>query len=262
MAIRNLNHPGELPVHDSQPGTRLRRSRERLGLTYRDVERVSYELACQRGRPDFIVHLSRLADIENRDVTPSIYKLYTLAVIYHLDPKEVCEWYEVPFEGHFSDGVQISAPNTHLAAAPAKLRVPIRFDPAFDPRRTDFLTRMVERWGDLEGTFFDQSPRHLYGYVGANDMRMHPLIRAGSLVLVDPKLRQVKNFGWTNEYERPVYFVELRDQFRCCWCQHENGKMTLIPHPLSSYAPEIYRHPDEAEVVGQVVGVAMRLGPS
>src|SRR3974390_2374304 len=121
MAIRSLGQPREHSSPDTQPGTRLRRSRERLGLTYRDVERASYELACQRGRPDFIVHLSRLADIENRDVTPSIYKIYALAVIYHLDPKEVCEWYEVPFEGHFYDGSQLGAPNTHLAAAPNRL---------------------------------------------------------------------------------------------------------------------------------------------
>ena len=183
-------------------------------------------------------------------------------MIYHLDPKEVCEWYEVPFEGHFSDGSQLSTPNTHLAAAPAKLRLPIRFDPAFDPRRTEFLTRMVERWGDLEGTLFNQSSRYLYGYVGVDDRRMHPLLRSGSLVLVDPKLRQVKNSGWTNEYERPIYFIELHGQFRCCWCQCEDGKVILVPHPLSSCAPEVYRYPEEAEIVGQVVGVAMRLGPS
>jgi transcriptional regulator with XRE-family HTH domain len=245
-----------------QPGARLRRSRERLGLTYRDVERASYELACQRGRADFIVHLSRLADIENRDVTPSLYKLYALAVIYHLDPKEVSKWYDVPFEGHFSDGNLLTAPNTHLAAAPAKLRVPIRFDPAFDPSRTEFLTRMVERWGDLEGTFFNQPSKYLYGYVGEDDRRMHPLLRAGSLVLVDPKLRQVKNSGWMNEYERPIYFIELHGQFRCCWCQCESGKIILVPHPLSSCVPEVYSYPEAAEIVGQVVGVAMRLGPS
>src|SRR3974390_3811979 len=118
MAIRSISQPYELPGPDLQPGTRLRRARERVGLTFRDVERAIYELACQRGGPDFIVHLSRLADIENRDVTPSIYKLYALAVIYHLDPKEVCQWYDVPFEGHFADGIQLSAPNTHIAAPP------------------------------------------------------------------------------------------------------------------------------------------------
>ncbi len=262
MAIRSLGHFGEILGAGLQPGTRLRRARERLGLTFRDVERASYELACQRGRPDFIVHLSRLADIENRDVTPSIYKLYALAVIYHLDPNEVCEWYDVPFEGHFSDGIQLNAPKTHLAAGPDKMRLPIRFDPGFDPRRTEFLTRMVEHWGQLEGVLFDQPARYLYGYVGVDDLRMHPLLRPGSLVLVDPKLRQVQNSGWTNEYERPLYFIELHGEFRCCWCHLENGKMILVPHPLSTCPPEVYRCPEEAEVVGQVVGVAMRLGPS
>ena len=262
MALRSMTHPGELPESDLQPGARLRRARERLGLTYRDVERASYELAYQRGRPDFIVHLSRLADIENKDVTPSIYKLYALAVIYHLDPKDVCQWYEVPFGGHFSDGIPLSAPNTHLAAGPASLRVPIRFDPAFDPRRTEFLTRMVERWGDLEGTLFNQRSHHLYGYVGLDDRRMHPLLRPGSLVLVDSKQQEVHNSGWTNEYERPIYFIELREGFRCCWCRLEGGQLMLVPHPLSSCAPEVYRFPDEAEIIGQVVGVATRLGPS
>jgi hypothetical protein len=120
---------------------------------------------------------------------------------------------------------------------------------------------MVERWGDLEGTLFSPASRYLYGYVGVDDMRMHPLIRPGSLVLVDPKLRHVRNSGWTNEYERPVYFIELRGEFRCCWCRCENGKLSVVPHPLSSCAPEVYNHPDDAEVVGQVVGVAMRLSP-
>ncbi len=262
MAIRSFSPAHEFPKPDMQPGTRLRRARERLGLTYRDVERASYELACQRGRPDFIVHLSRLADIENRDVTPSLYKLYALAAIYHLDPKEVCQWYEVPFEGHFSDGIHLAAPKTHLAAGPAKLRLPIRFDPAFDPSRTEFLTRMVERWGDLEGTLFDQPSKYLYGYVGLDDQRMQPLLRPGTLVLVDPTLQQVQNTGWTNEYERPIYFIELREGFRCCWCRCEAGKLMLAPHPLSSCAPEVYDFPGEAEIVGQVVGVAMRIGPS
>jgi len=49
------------------------------------VESASFEIAAKRGRPDFILHISRLADIENRNVVPSLHKLYSLAVIYHLD---------------------------------------------------------------------------------------------------------------------------------------------------------------------------------
>jgi hypothetical protein len=81
-------------------------------------------------------------------------------------------------------------------------------------------------------------------------------------VLVDPKLREVKNAGWTNEYERPVYFIELHGEFRCCWCRCEGGRIIVVPHPLSSCAPEVYQFPDEAEVVGQVVGMVVRIGTS
>src|SRR5690349_22860315 len=81
-----------------QPGLRLRQARERLGLTYRDVESASYELATRRGRPDFILHISRLADIENRGVVPGLHKLHTLATLYHLSPLEIFRWYDVPLD--------------------------------------------------------------------------------------------------------------------------------------------------------------------
>ena len=241
------------------PGSRLRLARERLGLTYRDVERVSYDVASQRGRPEFIIRISRLADIENHGVTPSVYKLYTLATIYHLDPLEVCRWYEVPLERHFFDGTHLLAPKTHLAAPPAALRLPLRFDPGFDPRRTEYLSRMVERWRELEGALFNGHPRHRYGYIGLDDHMMEPLLRPGSLVLVDPALQHVRNSGWNNEYERPIYFVDVREGYRCSWCLREGPRLILQPHPLSACAPEARLFPDEAEVVGQVVGVVMRL---
>jgi len=53
-------------------------------LTFRDVERASYQLASVRGRSDFIIHISRLAAIETKGTIPSPHKLYSLAAIYHL----------------------------------------------------------------------------------------------------------------------------------------------------------------------------------
>ena len=243
-------------------GSRLREARDRLGLTYRDVENASYDLASERGRPEFVVRISRLADIENRGVTPSLYKLYSLSAIYHLDPLEVCEWYQVPFTRHFSDSGHLPAPRTHLAAAPRVVKqLPARFDPGFHPSRTNYLTRMVEQWGELEAGMLNGHPRYRYGYIGMEDHTMEPLLRPGSLVLVDPALAEVRNSGWRNEYERPIYFIELHGGYRCGWCRLEAKRLFLEPHPLSSCAPEVHRHPDEAEVLGQVVGVAMRLIP-
>ncbi len=255
-----MNHSfSGISVH---PGTCLRQARERLGLTYRDVEQASYELASQHGRPEFIIHISRLADLENSSVTPGLHKLYSLCTIYHLDPFEVCHWYDVPLDKYFSDGMSHNAPRTHPAARPRMLRLPMRFDPGFDPRRTEYLTRMVEEWGQLEGALLDGETRYRYGYIGLEDHWMEPLLRPGSLILLDPTRQRIQVSGWQNEHERPIYFVDVRDGYRCCWCLQQRNRLILQPHPLSPCAPEARRSPDEADVVGQVVGVAMRLVPS
>lgn len=242
------------------PGSRLRQARERLGLTFRDVERSSYQLASLRGRADFIIHISRLAAIENQGTIPSLHKLYAFSAIYHLNPLDVMNWYDFPLEHHFSDGAEISAPRTHLAAPPISLRLPMQFDPAFDLRRTELLSRMVQSWKDLEGVFFTKDSRYLYGYVGLEDHMMEPMLRPGSLVLIDPMRRKVKNSGWKNEFERPIYFVDLREGYRCAWCVQELETLILQPHSLSPCAPKIFRFPDEGEVIGQVVGTAIRFG--
>lgn len=242
------------------PGSRLRQVRERLGLTYRDVERCSYELAGKRGRPDFVIHISRLADIENRGAVPGPHKIYSLAAIYHLNPVEVFEWFEIPLAEHFRDANAILARNTHLAAPPGAMRLPMRFDPGFDPKRTELLSRMVESWRDFEGTLFDGQRRFQYGYVGLEDHMMDPLLRPGSLLLIDPARRQVQNDGWQNEFERPIYFIDLRERYCCAWCRLENHTLVLQPHSLSPCSPRVLRTPDDAEIVGRIVGIVTRLG--
>ncbi|HEU5411505.1 MAG TPA: helix-turn-helix transcriptional regulator [Candidatus Acidoferrales bacterium] len=241
------------------PGIRLRQVRERLGFTYRDVEQASFEVAQRRGRAEFIVRISRLADFENSGVVPSLYKLFSLCSIYHLSPDEVCGWYDIPMSEVSSHAGANPAPNTHLAAPPRGVYLPIRFDPAFDPQRTTYLTRMVQQWGRFEAaTFRNGSPYH-YGYVGLTDHWMEPLLRPGALVLVDPRRQRVDAGNWRSEAERPIYLIDIRSGYRCCWCGLDGNRLVLQPHPLSPCVSESYHFPDEAEVVGRVIGVSMRL---
>ena len=85
----------------------------------------------------------------------------------------------------FLTAAPFTRPHTHLAAPPVSLKTPLRFDPAFDPKRTELLSRMVEQWGSLEGVLTNGNSRHRYGYIGSSDRRMVPLLRPGSVVLVD-----------------------------------------------------------------------------
>jgi transcriptional regulator with XRE-family HTH domain len=237
------------------PGLRLRRTRENLGLTYRDVERASYGVAAIRGRQEFVLRISRLADIENRDVVPSIHKLYSLATIYHVNPIEISGWYEAPLQNTFSDGAGFPAPKTflnHEALSPA---MPLNRASSF---RTE-ETRIVQETPELLDHFphLRQQTRCRYrcGGIGLADRRMVPLLRPGSIVLVDTSLRRIEDAEWSSEYDRPLYFVELREGFRCGWFQKDGSRLIMQPHRLSRCTPEAWRTPDDAEVVGQVVGV-------
>src|ERR1700689_5257908 len=208
-------------------GLCLRQGCQKLGLTYRDVERSSFELAAQRGGSEVILHISRLADIENHGVVPSLHKIYTLALGYPLNPLDIFGLYVVPIDEFFGDAAVFHAPQSHLMAPPASLRIPVHFDPSFDPNRTEFLSRMVEKWGRFEGALTGGNDQHCYGYIGLNDRRMMPLLRPGSIVLVDVTMRRIEETDSVNEYDRPSYFVAIRDGYRCGWFHQAGSQLGM-----------------------------------
>jgi len=241
------------------PGFRLRQIRERLGLTYRDVQRATLSLSRLHARPHFTVHISRLADIENGGVVPSLHKLYALAVIYHVNPLEISSWYEIPLDGFLRDAVSFAAPRTHLMASSGSLQSPRKVGPQVLPDGTEFLDRNAAKCDGIDGMLSNDDCHHRYGCIGLRDHRMEPILRPGSLVLVDVSVRRLQESKWSNEYDRPMYFVELHDGYRCGWFHQEGACLAMHPHPLSRCMPESWKTPDDAEIVGRVVGMVTRL---
>ncbi len=65
---------------------------------------------------------------------------------------------------------------------------------------------------------------------------------------------------WPSEHERPVYFVELRDnRYACSWCELEGNHLLLVPSPNSPVPIRHLRYPQDAEIVGRVIGFAHRI---
>jgi transcriptional regulator with XRE-family HTH domain len=246
-------------------GQKLRVLREKLGLTMRDTESASERIARKRQNEEYLVPISRLSDFETKGVIPSIYRLYSLAVIYRRDLREILLWYGVSLEIQAPD-LEISAPpKSHLSNALVNMTVvqmPVKMDPGFDPRKTMNFGRMVEQWGTVPLAYLEQFAKvdFTYGYIGNDDLTMYPILPPGSFIQVDESRDKVLEGGWRSEYERPIYFVETRDGHTCCWCTLTREEIILQPHPLSPVPPRVLRYPQQAEVIGQVVGVAMRLG--
>ena len=93
---------------------------------------------------------------------------------------------------------------------------------------------------------------------------MYPLIMPGAIVQVDEQRKKITPPGsWSSEIERPIYFLETRTGFACCWCTRvREGNIILHPHPLSGVPSRVLRLGEEVEIIGQVVGIAMRLKTS
>jgi transcriptional regulator with XRE-family HTH domain len=247
-----------------EAGRKLKRTRERLKLRFRDVEEASAQIAARRGNDEFIVALSRLADIENKGTMPSIYRLYSLCAIYRLDLGDVLSWYGIELSALPADGAIVELERTSLVGfhpEEGDVQVPIALDPGLDVSRTMFLSRLIQRWGTVPLMLLNNIDlrTHRYGLIGTEDWSMFPIVPPGSLVVIDDSKRRIATGGWSNEFERPIYFLEHREGYACGWCSLKEGQLVVQPHPASNCDFESYLYPEEIEVVGQVTRVALSL---
>jgi transcriptional regulator with XRE-family HTH domain len=246
-------------------GLNLRGLRERLGLTMREVESASARIAERHGNEEFGVSPSRLSDIETKGLVPSIFRLYSLAIVYRSDLRELLAWYGIDLSLSAADLQLNLPPKSHIEQTlqgTAKVAIPTRLDPSFDPRRSANLSRMVEQWGSVPLGYLANlsQDKYMYGYVGSEDFTMYPLLPPGTFLQVDEARNKIEQALWRSELERPIYFVETRDGYTCCWCSLKGNDIVLHSHPLSPVPVRVLRHPREAEVIGQVVGIALKLG--
>jgi transcriptional regulator with XRE-family HTH domain len=263
--------PAPLPNHcgtKATPGQYLRELRERLRMTVRDVERASEVIADEEGDERFCISSGHLSKVENDGFLPSLFKLFTIAAVYELEFHDLLRRYGVDgnrsrlYRSRFLRAVTHPT-SSQVYGYEEKIQLPIRVNPNVDWETTQLVNRMVGLWGEIPAAFLlgCNPRRHTYGFIGLSDNSMAPLIRAGSLIMIDPERHRIARNAVQNPFQRPIYFIELRDGYRCAWCQLEGTRLMLIPHPESCLPIETFSLTTEADIVGQVVGVAMRLAP-
>lgn len=247
-------------------GEKLQDIRFRLGLTVRDVAERSDRIAREEGNKEFDISSAWLVEIENSDGIPSVFKLYSLSVIYHIKFADLLLLYGLDLEKMTKHRMLMPGKQTH----PTSIQVvdqdrtaifPVRFDPGFNVERTNLVSRIVEIWGEVPMGLIQHLDfrSSLYGYVGLEDFTLWPLLRPGSFVQIDQRVRKIHPPNGATEYDRPIYFIELHDGYVCSWCELQGTRLILTPHPLSPCRTRLYECPNEATIVGQVTGVAMRI---
>jgi transcriptional regulator with XRE-family HTH domain len=256
------------PTSSPDPGSRLRAERERLRLSSRDVEDLSYEIAMARQDTRYWVSRSWVTDIENGKYKPSVFKLRTLSLIYQCDYVEFLALFGIPIAEAVRDPgerEELLLPHTHLLGskdamektiiAPTELRGDVQLG------KTNLVARMFAGWEEIPIRLLEQMDlkNSLYGYIGKDDYTMFPIIRPASFVQIDSRQTKLTSVDWHSDHDRPIYFFELRDRYVCSWCELDGSKLILIPSPQSHLPARQVRYPGDADILGRVTGVTMRI---
>ena len=249
------------------PGQRLKAIRRQVGISTRKVEKYSRQIVKAEGSAKFYISNAWLSQIEGTGSVPGVQKLFSLSVIYRINFVELLYLFGIDLERIGLHQLEIRLPKTH----PAKLEVynedrtttfPVRFHEGFKVEKTALVSRIVKIWGEVPISVI----RHLdfknseYGYIGLRDYTMDPLVPPGSFVQIDNQVHEIlPPSSWRTELDRPIYFVKIPGGYACSWCELKRNQLTLVPHPLSRSRLRHFAYAREAEIIGRVIGIAMRI---
>jgi len=160
----------------------------------------------------------------------------------------------------------VKLPRTHLIPSEIhdterRVSFPVRFDPGARIEDTNLLSRMVQTWGEIPIALVQNLGlrTNLYGFIGMDDYTLSPMIRPGAFVQIDDQDTKIDPDPGENEFERPIYFFQLREDYAYGWCELEGKVLSIIPHSLSGRKTRQFDYPDDIDVVGRVVALAMPL---
>lgn len=238
-------------------GIQLRAARRRAGLKLREVEERSSLAAQQWGNTAYKISASWLDRIENENRGLSATKLIVLAYIYNLTMDQMFAL--CPGTTDSSAQLEhIASPNSTLLLLKGPLEEHARLwlpdSLLTDPPPEDTMLLQSDQ-GVL--------PVHLRrGAIGRHDRTMEPMILRGSIVLIDTQKRAIAGRkDWTNEFDRPIYFVFTRTGYYCGFCELDRNQewLQLVPHQLSPEPKDKrWKYRKEVEVIGTIAGLFTR----
>ena len=240
------------------PSQKLKALRDKRNVTIREVELESRRIADAAGDRRFYISNGRLTQLENEPLSePSLWKLLTLSAIYQVRITEMMRLYNVDTEERAKYDPIVNPDRTQLLSEPPSFYRMIESLRALitDVHKTTLLHRTVRIENDQPdiSTVFADSRRMGYGYIGLDDFTMHPLIQPGSFVGIDTQENRLRLIPWRTEYDRPIYFVELRDGYACGWCELQGNELLIVPHHSSPGHISRYTYLKEAEIIGRVI---------
>ena len=247
----------------------LRRSRLRVGLSYREASRLSRHIAGLLADPIYFTAPGTLSDYE-KSSSPlrHVQKILLLCVLYGIDFWSFLRFGGVSLDFLGSDPL----PDALAGRGSLALKRNSRAGTDAAPRAEEvgrFLSSFINRWEEFP-LFLKDSFAELFGlrnislansfWTGDNQDLIHPALVGASLLIVNRRVRVPVDKLARTVWEEPLYVILLRDgSYLCGSCTLRRGLLTIHPHSERPRSSIQLRNTVDCELIGQVTGAVRRL---
>jgi transcriptional regulator with XRE-family HTH domain len=266
----NLREPSkrtgiEMPTGRQRPSELLKNARLRAGLSFRSASKLSREIAQTLGDDRYFASAGTLSDYEAGDKLPRhIHKLFTLSIVYSIAFRALPRSFGIEVDDGGRNAI-VSETNVSLGL-PASTR---RIGRSNGEQSANFFESMQKQFGDLP-LFLGSALSSLSGllhislrdifWVGGQANPLHPALRGAVFVLVNRRSKKPRIFSTMPLWTQPLYLLQDRDgSYLAASCAIEGSRLVVYAYPLDFTERQPVRRQIDADVVGQIVGVARSL---
>jgi transcriptional regulator with XRE-family HTH domain len=255
----------EMPTGRERPSALLKKARLRAGLSFRSASKLSREIVRILGDDRYFASAGTLSDYEAGDKLPRhIHKLFTLSIVYSIALRKLLQSFGIALDS-FGENAILSAAKVSARARASISRVRRRNQRQPD----DFFESMQKQFGDLPLFLWTALPslsglshmslRDVF-WVGGQANPLHPALRGAVLVLVNRRSKKPRIFSRMPHWSQPLYLLEDRaGSYLLASCATEDRRLVVVTYPGGSARMQPVRRQIDAEVVGQIVGIARSL---
>jgi hypothetical protein len=252
---------------NQRPGAFLKTARLHAGLSFRSASKLSHVIAITLGDDRYFASSGTLSDYEARDKPPRhIHKLFTLSIVYSVPFRALLRSFGIAVDDF---GKTTVTQETKVSRAQRTSRVRIRRTK--DEPRDGFFENVANQFGHLP-LFLGSALPTLSGLahislrdvfrLGGETNPLHPSLRGALFVLVNRRSKKPRIFSRMPHWAQPLYLLQDRDgSYLAASCTIEDGRLAVYAYPQDFTEGQPVRRYTDADVVGQIVGVARSLLP-
>jgi len=245
----------------------LRRSRMRVGFSFREASSASRLIADTLSDELYFAAASTLSDYETLSAPPrQIEKIITLCVLNCIGLYQFLRASEFPLDRAGREPIpdeliprQVPGPNRRVQV--------VSQDDVREP--AGFLAALLNQWEEFP-VFLTSSLDEITGlkgfslsdmfWVGGDKAPWHPLLINAAFVIVNRRARKPSPPTKDSVCEEPLYLILSRDGgYLCGRCTLDEGNLVVHGYPGRAISSQQFRDGIDAEVIGQVTTILRRL---